>query len=214
MEYNLLNPGLVENDADGTSCFLACAQMVMRAKRGGSVLSFHELSKLIRRKEGYSWEYAILSYLADDGFQVKFITSFDLRRLYTEKAEYMYEYFGKEAAADQLKHSNMENVYADAMRFVENTNVTVELRVPQKEDLVSLLKTGYYLIPYINQKILQADAGYVSHTVVVYGYSERGVRFHNPGPPATCASEITWELFMRAWSSPSENARILVAVKP
>lgn len=212
---SLLNPGLVPNDKDGTSCFLACTQMVMRAKLGGSVSSFDELSTIIRRKEGeYSWEYAILSFLANRGFSVKFISTFDLNRFVSEKEEYMYEYFGEEAAKDQIVHSNMENAYQDASEFVRSSNVNIETRVPEINDIKKLIENGYYLIPYVNQKIFQADKGYVAHTVVIYGYSERGVLVHNPGPPATEGGEIAWELFEKAWSSPAIESRIVFAVNP
>lgn len=215
IEVTLKDPGLVENDTDGTSCFLACSQMVMRTKVGGKVLSFDELSKIIRRKEGeYSWEYAILNYLGLNNFDVKFVSTFDLRRFVGEKEKYMYEYFGKEAAEDQIVNSNMENAYADALSMIENTSIDIDNRVPNIDDIKDLINDGFYLIPYINQRMFQADPGYVAHTIVVYGYSERGVRLHNPGPPATGASEVSWDLFMKAWSSPSEEARILFAVRP
>ena len=214
MEYNLPDPGFVENAPDGASCLLACIQMVMQTKIGNKVLSFTEMDKILRRKKGeYAWEYALLSYLANDGFETKSISTLDPKRLYSEKESYIYKYYGTEGAKDQITHSNMENVYADARAFAENTKVDLELRVPQKDDITGFLRDGYYLIPYINQRILQADPGIAAHVIFVYGYSNRGVRFHNPGPPSTRASEITWDLFMRAWSSPSENARQLIACK-
>lgn len=215
MKYLLKNPGLVCNDTDDTSCFLACTQMVMRAKNGGSVLSFAEISEIIGRKEGeYSWEYAMLGWLADHGFRVRFISTFDLTKFTENAHDYMHAYFGKEAAEDQISHSNMDVAVAGANAFLAGQDKVIETRVPEREDIEQLIQEGYYLIPYLNQRILQADPGYVAHTVVVYGYSERGVMMHNPGSPAVEAAEIAWDLFIKSWSSPSENARILMAVKP
>jgi len=216
METVLQDPGLVENDSDGMSCFLACTQMVMRSRNGAAVPSFDELGKIIRRKTGeYSWEYAMLSYLSHHGFHVKYITTFDVERLYKEKEKYLYEYLGAEAAQDQIVNSNMSAVYEDAKTFAgELSDVVRDVRVPTCDDIKQLLSDGYYLIPYVNQKILQSNDGYAAHMIVLYGYSDRGVRIHNPGPPPTRASEIAWDLFVRAWSSPSEAARILMAVKP
>lgn len=215
MEFNLPNPGLVENDSDGTSCFLACIQMIMRRKNGGEVYSFKKLSEIIRRKEGeYSWEYGMLAKLADMNFSVKFISTFDLKRFCEDTIPYMYEYFGDEAAKDQIENSNMNNAVEDSRLFLGNKNSDIDRRIPEREDITSLIKNGYYLIPYVNQKIFQADPGYVAHTVLLYGFSDRGVRMHNPGPPATEASEIAWDLFEKAWSSPSRDSRILMAIKP
>lgn len=216
MAHEILNknPGLVCNDIDGTSCFLACSQMALRTRTGIAVPSFDELSQIINRKDGqYSWEYGMLTYFVSIGFDVKFISTFNLQRLCDEGDNYMYEYFGEEAAEDQISHSDMEQVRTDVRKFLESTGVGLDYRIPTVDDIKSLIEEGYYLIPYVNQKIFQADPGYVAHTVLVYGYSERGVRMHNPGPPATEASEIAWDLFVKAWSSPSDNARILFAVR-
>jgi hypothetical protein len=214
-EITLPNPGLVENDEDGTSCFIACSQMTLRTRKGGRVPSFPELDQVIHRKPGkYSWEYGMLTYFGDNGFDVKFVSSFDLERLVEEGNSYMYEYFGKEAAEDQISNSDMPQAIADVRAFLRSTGVDIQKRVPQRSDISGLLDQGFYLIPYVNQRILQADPGYVAHTIFVYGYSERGVRAHNPGPPATEASEIAWDLFIKAWSSPEEDARLLFAVRP
>lgn len=215
MEIRLLDPGLVENDLDGTSCFLACIQMALRTKLGAAVPSFSDLAAIIHRAPGqYSWEYAMLTHLGQTGFAVRYITTFDPRRLYLEKDRYLNEFFGTEAAADQIAHSDMDSVYNDARIFAESSPVPREVRVPTKQDITSLINSGWYLIPYVNQRILQADLGYAAHMIFLYGYSPRGIRFHNPGPPSTSDSEVTWDLFMKAWSSPSDTARILMAIKP
>jgi len=214
-ELVLRNPGLVENDEDGTSCFLACSQMLLRTGRGIRVPSFDELSEIIHRKPGqYSWEYGMLTYFSKCGFDVGFISTFDLSRLCSEGNDYMYEYFGKEAADDQIQNSDMAQVFEDVREFLRSSGVSIKNRIPTQDDIVQLLCDGFYLIPYVNQRILQADPGYVAHTIFLYGYSLRGVRMHNPGPPATEASEVAWDLFAKAWSSPSEQARILFYAKP
>jgi hypothetical protein len=210
-----LNPGLVPNDRDGKSCFLACSQMLLRTQHGVAVPSFDQLSRIIHRKPGqYSWEYAMLTYFASVGFSVRCITTFDLKRLCDEGNSYMYEYFGAEAAEDQIRNSDMDQVRKDMREFLEAPGVDVISRIPEQSDVKSLLAEGFYLIPYVNQRILQADPGYVAHTVFVYGFSSRGVRLHNPGPPATEATEIAWDLFVKAWSSPKDESRILFAARP
>ncbi|MDP9196852.1 MAG: hypothetical protein M3O22_08865, partial [Pseudomonadota bacterium] len=176
------NPGLVENDVDGVSCFLACSQMVFRTKTGIKVPSFQELGDIIGRKEGqYSWEYGMLAYMARNGFDVEFISTFNLERLVKEKNSYMYEYFGEEAADDQIKNSDMDQGIKGIEGFLSSKKKKIACRVPTKNDIVNLINEGFYIIPYINQRILQADPGYVAHTILVYGYSDRGVRVHNPG---------------------------------
>ena len=214
-EISNFNPGLVPNGADGKSCFLACTQMLFRSLPGIRVPSFTELDALLHRTEGdFSWEYPLLNYFADAGFEVRLLTTFNLRRFVEEGDAYMYEYFGPVAAENQIRNSDIEQARADTKAFLSDLRVEIVPQVPQVEDIRSLLLDGFYLIPYVNQKILQADEGYVAHTIFIYGFSPRGVRIHNPGPPATEASEIAWPLFEKAWSSPSAEARILFAARP
>jgi hypothetical protein len=209
------NPGLVPNGPDGKSCFLSCSQMLFRTLPGIRVPSFAELDELLHRKEGeFSWEYPLLNYFAGVGFEVRYFSTFNLHRFVEEGNPYMYEYFGPEAAENQIKNSDIDQARADTKAFLSDLHVEIIPAVPQLADIRSLLQGGFYLIPYVNQKILQADEGYVAHTVFIYGFSPRGVRIHNPGPPATEASEIAWPLFEKAWSSPTAGARILFAARP
>jgi hypothetical protein len=189
--------------------------MLFRTQPGIRVPSFAELDAVLHRKAGeFSWEYPLLNYFADAGFDVRLISAFNLQRFVEEGDAYMYEYFGPEAAENQIRNSDMRRARADTKAFLASLRVTIVPAVPQLADIRSLLLDGFYLIPYVNQRILQADDGYVAHTIFAYGFSPRGVRMHNPGPPATEASEIAWPLFEKAWSSPTAGSRILFAAKP
>lgn len=215
VEILLDDPGLVENAEDGMSCFHACVQMIMRTQKTAEVFSFADIDKILRRKPGkYSWEYAVLTELVKRKFDVKLIQTFNLERFIDNPEDYLIEYFGEEAGKNQIENSQLDEVIEDAKNFLSSGCEVVQNRVPNLEDVRDLLKEGYFLIPIINQKILQSDPGYVAHSIVLFGFSNRGVRFHNPGPPATRASEIDWTLFEKAWSSPSESARSLIAVRP
>jgi len=215
MEFTNFNPGLVPNDCDGKSCFLACSQMVFRTKPGLRVPSLDELSAVINRRSGrYSWEYGMLAYFYENGFEVRFLSLFDLERFTLEGSFYMHEFFGDEAAQDQIENLDMELAIKSTRKFLESDGVQKTRKIPQLSDVRDLLSAGFYLVPYVNQRILQADAGYVAHTIFIYGFSSRGVRIHNPGPPATEGSEIAWDLFDKAWSSPRPESRILFAIRP
>ncbi len=188
--------------------------MLLRTKLGGAVPSFDELSKIIHRREGmYSWEYGMLTYLSQVGFDVKFISEFDLRVSARKRTTICTNFFGAEAAEDQIRNSDMNQAIRDIEEFLRAPGPEIDSRTPQISDVKNLLRDGFYLIPYVNQRIFQCDPGYVAHTIFVYGFSERGIRVHNPGPPATEAAEISWDLFEKAWSSPSQNARILFAAR-
>lgn len=214
-EILLTNPGLVENAPDETSCYLSCIQMVMRTKNGGRVYSFDEMDDIQKRPKGCaSWEFALLQHLAREGFDCVMIAAFSLARFVKEGEAYLNEFYGKEAAAYMLDHTDDLSVVIDfARQFLEYPQAKYEERVPTLDDVRKAIDEGFYIIPMINQRILQADPGVAMHSVLIYGYSNRGVRFHNPGPPSTEASEITWEMFDKAWSSPQESSRQLILMK-
>jgi hypothetical protein len=217
VEILLDDPGLVENAADGTACFHACIQMAMRLKKTADVPSFQDMDQMMRRAPGkYAWEYALLSELIRRNFAVKFIQNFDLQKFVEEPEGYLLEFYGQEAGKIQIENSDLDTVVEDAKNFLEcaSNHRCLEQRTPSLDDVKGLLRQGYLLIPLINQRILQADPGYAAHYIVIFGFSDRGVRIHNPGPPATRASEIDWTLFERAWSSPQESARNLIAIRP
>jgi len=214
MRVQLRNPGLVLNGPDGMSCFPACVQMVMRARNGVEVPSFRAMDRISRRSEGkYTWEYALLSYLAKSGFEVSVFTRLDFTKLSKAPASYLIEFYGEEVGRDQATNSDLENLSEDIEDFLGQENARWIDAEPTQETLRSELERGCYIIPIINQRILQADAGYVSHAVVIFGVSEEGVTLHNPGPPATEASEVAWDLFNKAWEYPDKSKRMLISVK-
>ncbi len=214
MERLLKNPGLVENAPDQTSCFLACIQMFMRTKNGGRVYSFDEIDAIQNRKPGYySWEFAMLERLAREGFEIENIWDFSLKRFLAEKEDYLLAFYGAEGAADVIRHSDMDAVMAAAKAYSQSAMARYSERMPTLDDIRHSIDAGWYMIANINQHVLQANPGVGMHSVFVYGYSERGVRLHNPGPPATEASEIAWDLFDKAWSSPNQRTRQLIRAR-
>jgi len=187
----------------------------MRTKNGARVYSFDEMDAIQKRKPGfYSWEYALLEKLSLEGYFCKIISTFSIERFIREGAAYMIEYFGQDAAKDQLDHTeDLQTAIDFARHYLSSAAAQYEERIPDLEDVRRAIDDGFYLIPTINQRILQADSGFAMHSVFIYGYSERGLRVHNPGPPSTESSEITWDMFDKAWSSPSESSRQLILVK-
>jgi hypothetical protein len=209
------DPGLVENGPDGASCVHACFQMLMRLRSIDGVLSFREMDNIMKRKEGmYSWEYALLAHLCKQGYKVKIIQQFDMHRFVEDGSEYIIEYYGEDVGNMYIEKSDVMQAIEDAKNMLSYKQIEIITRIANIRDIQTFITDGFYVLPSINQRILQADAGYVPHLIFIYGISERGIRFHNPGPPATSASEIPWELFHKAWSSPVEEGMMCMAVQP
>lgn len=211
----LRDPELVANDADGMSCLHACVQMVMRARPDGRVFSFEEINKILRRKQGkYSWGYAIFEALGNEGFKVKSISNFSTEDFVRNGAAYLLDYYGTEAGTIQIANSDLPVVLDDAKRFLENGNVESQRRTPTLDDIRASIHDGGYVIPLVNSRLLKSETGYAGHFVLIYGYDETGVIFHDPGLPAQAARRMAWRDFDKAWSSPSESHRSMRVVYP
>ena len=214
LEHRLLDPGLVLNCSTGEHCVHACFQMVFRTRLGCGVPSFSELDSLMGGIPGkYRWEHGLIAEMPKFGFDVSIIWSFDLERLATNPSAALIEHYGPVVGQETIDKSDMITVAAGAERLL-SSSALIERRSPSSADLRQILSNGYYVLLTINQRTLQADPGYVAHNVFVFGYSPRGVLIHNPGPPATCGSEIAWDLMEKAWAYPDDRARNIMAFRP
>jgi hypothetical protein len=215
MESCLLDPGLVENSSEAEHCLHACLQMVLRSRTGGYVSSFAELDTILERRPGnYAWPYALMAHIAQAGFSIAIHNDLRFPALIADPKAELVRVYGDAVANDKLAKSDTGQLVRHIREFLSTGPARKLDRIASMEDIRAYVFDGSYLVLNINQKVLQADPGYVGHYILIYGFSDRGVRIHNPGPPATRASEITWELLDKAWSYPSSAARYLIAFKP
>jgi hypothetical protein len=188
--------------------------MALRTGHGVAIPSFDELDIVMRTDPLlYTWQYAIMRILAANNFELKMIESFDVNAFLENKEGYLLSYLGEEVGRDQIEKSDLEIVEHDLRSIMRSQPDVFVTKEPSLTDLENHIRDGWYCLCNVNQKILQADEGYVGHMLFVYGTSWRGPRLHNPGPPASRGTEIAWDLFNRAWSYPTSNARNLLAVR-
>jgi hypothetical protein len=214
MEIRLSDPGLVENDQSEMRCLHACAQMAFRGAQCKTIPSFDELSLVLDAPEGkYAWSYPLLVHFQKCGFKVQLIEMLQIKKLIASPEEYLIEFFGEMVGRDQIQNSNISKVVVSAKELLM-AGVEIQQREPTRGDIEELISQGYFVIAAVNQRVLQAETGYVGHAIFLFGFSDRGVRFHNPGPPATADSEIAWSLFEKAWAFPNRDCKSILAVKP
>lgn len=209
------DPGLVENSERAEHCVHACFQMVFRTLRGGSVPSFIELDQLMNKRPGkYTYEFALLAEMPSRGFETHIIWALDLSELNADPAAFLFRHYGPEVGKVTTANTDLNQLSVDAKLLAASKSVSILQRPASRADVVNLITEGFYLICTVNQRVLQADPGDVAHNILVFGFSSRGVRIHNPGPPSVSAAEIAWDLFDRAWAFPSDRARNLLAFRP
>ena len=213
--YLLEDPGFVRNSPDGERCVHACVQMCFRTRSGTSVPSFDDIDILVRQKENmYTWEYGALLRLAHEGFSIRIKQMLDLGELASRPVDYLKEHFGSEIGGLTAQKTDTKHLQHSISDLLKTANVRVDVDIPTLDDLRQLIDQGYFLLLTVNQRVLQADPGYIPHVIFGFGHSTDGLFVHNPGPPALAHTLIDWTLLEKAWSSPDANARILIAVRP
>ena len=215
LNIQLNDPGLVENSASAEQCVHACFQMIFRTKNSVAVPSFDELDHLMNKRPGkYTYEFALLAKLPSMGFDTRIIWNLDLARISSDPASFFLEHYGHEVGTETIRNTDLNQVSRDALTLLHAHGVNIEHRPAKQEDLISLMLEGFFLMCTVNQRVLQADPGYVAHSIVVFGCSSRGVTIHNPGPPSVSRAEVAWDLFDRAWAFPNAAARNILAFRP
>ncbi|UOQ69246.1 hypothetical protein [Hymenobacter volaticus] len=214
LEVRLFNPGLVENSLTAEHCVHACFQMLLRTRPGYQVFSFKKLDELMHKVPGkYTFEYNLVAEMPSLGFATEIIWEFDLFRLSNDPKEFFLDIYGKPIGEITIANSDLELLKLDAKRLYESTQVKITTRSATFEDIKLKILEGYYILCTINQRVLQADSGYVAHTILVYGFNDRGLIIHNPGPPSNDSAEIPWDLFNKAWACPDDKSRNIMAFK-
>lgn len=214
MEVKLLDPGLVENSDTAEHCVHACFQMLLRTRRSYEVYSFSKLDEIMHKVQGkYTFEYNLVAEMPNLGFKTEIIWEFDLLKLSTEPEKFFLEIYGEEVGKITIENSDLEILKLDAKKLNESEKVQIVKRFATFEDIKTKILEGYYILCTINQRVLQADPGYVAHTILVYGFNDRGVIIHNPGPPSNASAEIPWNLFDKSWAYPDIHARNIMAFK-
>lgn len=214
IEFRLLDPGLVENSTSAEHCVHACYQMIFRTHHGAEVPSFETLDKVMNKVPGkYTFDYNLIAKMPKMGFEIIIVWQFDLKKLAKDPANLFLDVYGEEVGRITIDNTDLNLVSKDALALSNTKEVKIEERPATIEDIKYLLSKGFYILCTINQRILQADPGYVAHSILLFGYNDRGVIIHNPGPPSNAAAEIPWDLFDKSWACPDYKARNVMAFK-
>jgi len=196
---------------DDTHCWQSCLRMVLECFRPGDRRSWVEWDRLTGKKEGkWTWPIRGIYEMQKLGFEVLNWTAFDYRRFSEEGEAYLIEWFGKEAAAEQIKNSDIPYEIENARELISIVGPT---KIPEIADLNRLLQEGYLLICNVNHKALHDKLGYQGHFVTIYGVMEDQIQLHDPGPPPREGLAINVTLFEKAWTITSLRDRNVMAFR-
>lgn len=200
------------NTPDDTHCFQAALKMILKYFQADKDYSWEELEKISAKVEGlWTWPYAGMLWLHDNGFEVKSISAMDSERFANEGYDYLVEFFGEERAEANRKHSDLEQERRLARLFVEKD--IKDARIPDANDIKRYLEEGYLVKCTVNSRVFRDKEGYVGHAIIVKGYDDEGFIIHDPGLPPIENRKISYDLFEKAWAYPTERSRNLTAVR-
>lgn len=200
------------NSQDNTHCFQAALAMILKAFWPEREFTWEELDE-ISGKKGDLWTWAFVAgvWMQRQGFEVVNIDPFDNQRFIDEGEGYLNEVFGKEVAKIQITHSDIPSEQRYAAEFIRA--VKVDQRIPTIDDIRRLLDEGYLITCNVNSKALAGKEGYSGHAIVPLALDDHSITFHDPGLPPRPSARADIRLFEKAWGSPNEGAKNILAFR-
>lgn len=191
----------------------ACMQVAMQCVLKhflNKEYSIQELDKITKRKEGlWTWTSQAVSALYNLGLDIKFYGKTDLE-LFLKGEEFIREQLGDDAEK-VLKFSDMPVVIESIKTLIDSK--LFEKRVLNFDEIEKHLKEGTIPIMLIdNNKILGKEDFYQGHFVIVTGFDEQNIFYHDSGPKNPEPNKkVPKDTFLKAWNANgTDNDLILV----
>ena len=168
-----------KNDGNGNQCMQVAMKCVLKYFLDKD-FPLEELDKLTSRKENL-WTYTsqIVSVLHDFGLDLKFYSKEELEP-FLEGEPFIRKHFGKDA--DKILK------FTDVLTVVKATEKLLnydifEKRILSLNDIQEHIKQGHIPMVLIDyNKIIRKNDFYQGHFVVVTGFDEKHIYFHESGP--------------------------------
>jgi hypothetical protein len=201
-----------ENNGDGNRCMQVAMKCVLKHFLNKDI-PLDELDKLTGRKENF-WTYTsqIVSVLYDLGLDLKFYSKEDLEP-FLEGEPFIRRHYGKDA--DTILQFTDVPIVVKATKKLLNYDI-FEKRVLSLEDIQKHLKKGHIPMVLIDyNKIVRKDDFYHGHFVVVTGFNEEHIYFHESGPKnAEPNKKVKKEIFEEAMNANgTDNDCVIVSGK-
>lgn len=200
------------NTADKTHCYQASLKMIIKHFQPRRDLSWEELEKITAKVEGlWTWTSAGELWLADNGYDIRLVTTFDYARFSDEGESYLVERYGKEVAQKQVEKSDLAQERPLALEH--SRKIQTDKRIPDLSDIKRHLRDGYLVLCNVNSRALNGKPGFAGHFVVVIGHAGDYLIVHDPGLPPQERRIVPNDLFTTAWAFSGEHVKGFTAIK-
>lgn len=199
------------NTGDGTHCFQAALKMALAKLLPDQEFSYEYLDKISGKGEGqWTWPTKAMLWMMDLGLNIRLIEEFDYKAFVKSGLKYLIKRYGKEVAAAQADHSDIEKERKIAAKFVELA--PIEYRIPDFADIEQMISDGGIVLVNLNSAALHGLPGYSGHFVVICDITSENVILHDPGMPPYPEHRVKKSVFERAWGYPKDSDRNLMCI--
>ncbi len=201
------------NTKDDTHCYQACIRIVLKAIFPKKEFSFEELDKLTNKPKGkWTWYPASLVSLDNMGLTVKLYSMFNYKRFSIEGEKYLYDSFSKDDADIIIKNSDVSSAVKDTKKMLKKG--IFHKKSMNFKDVENFFKKDYFIILWVNSRLLNRFNGFVGHFVVLIGFDKNYVYIHDPGRPPRPNRKVLKKHFLKAWKYNTKCGDILLIKKP
>jgi len=175
----------------------------------GKNFSLEELDKLTGRKTGlWTWTSQGVTVLDDLGLKIKYYSKTDLEPL-LEGVPFIQKHFGKDAE-NILKFTDLP-ILLKSIKKLLKYNI-FEKRKLLFDEVESHIKQGHVPLMLIDHnKIVGKEDPYQGHYVVVTGFDDQNVFYHESGPANPEANKkVPKSTFIEAWNANGTDNDIVI----
>ena len=204
----LLSVPFYENKGDGNQCMQVAMKSVLKHFLNKD-FSLEELDKLTGRKTGlWTWTSQGVKVLCDLELEVKYYSKSDLEP-FLEGEQFVRKHFGKDAEKI-LKFTDLP-VVLESIKKLLKYNIFEKRKLPFGE-VESHIKQGHVPLMLIDHsKLIGKEGLYQGHFVVVTGFDDQNVFYHESGPKNPEANKkVLKSIFIEAWNANGTDNDVVI----
>lgn len=185
---------------EGEHCAEMSLKMVLAYFQPKIDYSLKQLEAITgKRPEEATWEMSLGIWLAGNGFGIKRYSMFNYVEFEQRGIDYIRDAFGDETADWQDANSNVKAAQLQVKEYLEK--VSIVEKKPTVNDIQNEMDNGYLARVMVNSKLLNGMSGYMGYSVVITGYDDDHIWFHDPGMPPLENRKVASGLFQEAMES-------------
>lgn len=186
-----------EAHPEGEDCVEMSIKMLLGYLLPKQSFSKKELETITGKKPGKgSWEMPFSIWFSNNGFEIKHYTTFNYKKFQKQGIDYIRKQYGDEVADWQKANTDIESAISQVKEYLEK--VKVVNKKPGIDDIINEMENGCIIRAMVDSGYLNDSNEYLGHSVVVIGYNDDSIWFHDPGLPALENRKVSRDKFQEA----------------